>query len=153
MYESLLTFIIYKYGVVICDKNITNVIKYSYNFTESEEISTEAKLSKVSISKFDDGYIVSIIIDKLYIFDCNGNLRQRYNTIDDKDVPYYTLTAHKTDSNSYHYYLFGFVYQNRLNLYYYKYDPTQTKNTITASIENYYQKYYYNEGSFDTFNI
>ena len=146
-------FIIYKYGVVICDKNITNVIKYSYNFTESEEISTEAKLSKVSISKFDDGYIVSIIIDKLYIFDCNGNLRQRYNTIDDKDVPYYTLTAHKTDSNSYHYYLFGFVYQNRLNLYYYKYDPTQTKNTITASIENYYQKYYYNEGSFDTFNI
>ena len=69
-------FIIHKYGITICDSSLLNIIKNVKNFTsENEQISSEEKLSKVSISKFNDGFIVSIIINKVYIFDKNGNYK------------------------------------------------------------------------------
>ena len=43
-------------------------------FADNEKISTEDKLSQVSLSKFDDGYIISFIINKIYIFNVIGNL-------------------------------------------------------------------------------
>ena len=62
-------FIIHKTGVTICEPSFTNIVKNVYNFTnENEQISNETKLSKVSLSKFDDGYIVSIISLIKYIF-------------------------------------------------------------------------------------
>ena len=41
----------------------------------------------------------------------------------------------KVDSNSYHYYLIGYIYSNYLQLYYYKYIPN-VENIQVASKEN-----------------
>ena len=71
-------FVIHKTGITICDSSFKNIIKNVYDFiTESEQISTEDRLSKISIKKFDNGYIVSIIIDRIYIFDPEGNYLER----------------------------------------------------------------------------
>jgi len=59
---------IHKYGIDICVKDITKIIRTEIIFTNEEQI-TKEKIKNVIIKKFDDGYIICLIIDKIYIFD------------------------------------------------------------------------------------
>ena len=65
-------FIIHKDGVTICDSNYFSIIKNIITFSSTEQLS-ESNLHLISLTQFDDGYIICIIINKLYIFDINGN--------------------------------------------------------------------------------
>lgn len=57
-------FVVHKNGFSICDPSFSEIINESYNFTNSEVISNETALSKVALKKFEDGYVVCIIINK-----------------------------------------------------------------------------------------
>ena len=132
-------FIIHKTGITICDYSLTKIIKYVTNFTtDDEQISTEEKLSKVSISKFNNGYIVSIIINKIYIFDKIGNFKRDKDLYFTIDNLYYSLTAYKYDID-YYYFLIGFIYQQSLYLYYYKYDPASQQINEAAKKLGFYE--------------
>ena len=137
-------FIIHRTGITICDSSFSKIIRYVQNFTSDiEQISTEEKLSKVSISKFNDGYFVSIIINKVYIFDKFGymkdckNLEYAYNNL------YFSLTAYKYDID-YYYFLVGFIYQQSLYLFYYKYDLSISKIIEVAKILGFNEVDVYN---------
>ena len=66
-------FVIHKYGISICDNSYTTIINNITIFSSEDQISNEDYLSKVSISQFKDGYILSVIIDKINIFNSIGN--------------------------------------------------------------------------------
>ena len=96
-YPSALTlnngniFIIHKTGVSICDPSNSTIIKDIIIFKESEQIKNEDYLSKVILAQFKDGYIVSIIINKIFFFDAEG--KYEYNeTLTTRDDLYYFLT-------------------------------------------------------------
>ena len=65
--------VIHRYGVSICNSQVTEIIDTIISFTGDEEISTEEALSKITAVS-ENGYIFCIINDKTYIFDENGNL-------------------------------------------------------------------------------
>ena len=116
-------FVIHKEGITICNSEFKKIIKNEYTFQLDEQISTEDKLSKILIRKFDDGYIICLIIDRIYFFDVDGNFNQRTHSL----VPYgieeelfFTIVPHKIE-NSYYYYIVGYIYQQNLYLSYYKY--------------------------------
>ena len=100
------------------------------------------ELSKVSISKFDDDYIISVIIDKIYIFDDEGNFKNRTDFFTTEEDLYFTLAIHKIDNIYYHYYLVGYIYDSKLNLYYYNYDSSNNENNLNNSLQNYKHIYY-----------
>lgn len=118
-------FVIHKEGITTRNSKFAEIIKKVYIFQQDEQISTEDKLLKISIKKFNDGYIFCLIIDRIYIFDAEGNYEDRSNSL----IPYlieenlfFTLLPYKIE-NSYYYYIIGYVYQNYiyLNCYNYKF--------------------------------
>ena len=147
-------FIIHKTGVTICDPSYSTIIKNVTTFSASEEISDPNTLSKVAISQFDDGYIVSVIINNIYIFDIDGELKFTGSgifTSCPNDI-YYSLTAHKKDGR-YYYYLLGFILNNLLYLQYYKYDSIERSNIIDKKKYEYQDKYYFDDGSYYQYEI
>ena len=111
----------HRYGISICNSFCSKIIKEILTFLPDEEISTEEKLSKVTISQFDDGSIISVIIDKIYFFDINGEFEfKSQNSITSFKNIYFTLSPHKIENN-YYYYLLGYAYSNTMYIYYYKY--------------------------------
>lgn len=95
-------FVIHKTGITICDSSFKKIIKNIYDFpAENEQISTEDQLSKISIKKFDNGYIVSIIIDRIYIFDSEGNYLERSETLNSDNDIIFTFTTYKIENNYY----------------------------------------------------
>ena len=137
--------IIHKTGISICDPSLSYIVRSVKNFsTESEQISDSEKLSKVAIAKFDDDYVVSIINDKIYIIDKNGYLKINGYSLNTNDILYYSLAIHKYNID-YYYYLIGYLYQNKLYLYYYKYSPSENKNIEAAKIKDFYIEESYGE--------
>ena len=126
-------FIIHKFGITICDSSMNTKIKDVVNFS-TNQISSENYLSKVSIAQFEDGYIISVIINKIYIFDIEGELQYTSNSLIsnfDLDL-YYTIAIDEFYNNLY-YYLVGFINDNKLNLYYCYYDPSRRENKFANS--------------------
>ena len=73
-------FIIHQTGVTICNPNCTEVIKNVKDFSSDQQIS-EVNLSKVSIIKYDDDFIISFIIDQIFIFNSDGTFKQRSSAL------------------------------------------------------------------------
>ena len=97
-------FVIHKFGITICNLNLTEIIKNVITF-ENDEIITEESLSKVT-SVIENGYIFNIINDKIYIFDDVGNLLYKNNTkiLEVGENPsYYTLAPIKISNGNYYY--------------------------------------------------
>ena len=86
-------FIIHQKGISVCDPNLETILVNSYNFTSVEQI-TENNLEKVSIAQFEDGYIVSIIINKIYFFNEKGIFQKSFS-LTTEGISFYTLTALK----------------------------------------------------------
>ena len=65
-------FIVHQLGIDIINLLFTKIIKNVLTFSEDEKIKTENELSKIEI-KYKDGYILSLINDKIYIFNNTGD--------------------------------------------------------------------------------
>ena len=120
-------FVIHSLGIDICDSDYTtntNIIKFSNALLETD-------LQRMSMSKYSNGEFIIFIIDKLYLFNENGeNLFTGSHRFGYESI--YTLSAQKIDQENghdYYYYLFGFIStsENDLNLYYCKLDLTDSK--------------------------
>ena len=101
-------FVIHSLGIDICNPQYTRSTRI---LTFSSEIE-ESNLSKISISKYSNGEFIIFIINKIYLFDENGNYKNSTNAFNSIYGEYYTLTAHKiTKSNDvdYYYFLFGYI--------------------------------------------
>ena len=117
---------VHQYGVDICDKDLKQVLRKEVVFSAEERISTPQKMQYVIIKSFEDGYLVCLIINKVYIFDDVGQLLSKIEGINhNKTVNYYTLDI----KDSYHFYI-GFMADSLLNLYYYEFDPTTNKTSL-----------------------
>ena len=138
-------FIIHKTGLSICDPSMNTILKNVLEFSTSNQISSENYLSKVDIVQSEDGYIISVIINKIYIFNIEGELQYSGDSLidSDKDI-YYTLSIKYLYNNAY-YYLVGYIYNSKLNLNYYSYDITTKQNLkiVSDSLTDYgYNSYY-----------
>ena len=115
-------FVIHKEGVTICNSDFSEIIKNVITFIDEKKIDTEDKLSRVSIAQFDDGYIISVIINKIYCFNIRGEYIKDFDfdPLPPENI-YYALSTHKIQNNWY-YFLFGYINQNQLYLYYIKHN-------------------------------
>ncbi len=84
-------FLIQKTGIDIYDKSL-NKLNQIFEFTEEEEMTSE-KFSKI-VLKYNNQYILSVINDKMFIFNNEGKLlyksEQKIN--DDQIIISYSLT-------------------------------------------------------------
>ena len=140
-------FIIHQKGVTICDNHLSTIILNVITFSEDEEIKTEDSLSKITTA-FEYGYIISIINDKIYIFDENGT--SIYNGTDKiissgETAKYYTLIPYKKQENDYHY-VVGYINGKKLNLLYYKYIFPSNSNNLFISSKDLMHDYRDNNG-------
>ena len=140
--------VIHKLGVTVCSQTFKQIKKNVYEFASEEQISSEEKLSKISIAKFDDGYIFSIIIDKLYIFDEEGNFKERTESLIPpgfKEELIFSLTSYIIQDGYYNF-LIGYIYQQSLYLDLYHYHESEETIELEriAYLENYYEEDYYN---------
>ena len=127
-------FIIHKYGVDICNQNLTKIIKSPIIFSNSEQITSE-KLSKIIISKYSNGYIISLINDIIYIFDEKGDFLSQNKINGEYNPDYYTLIALSGDSV--YNYIIGFIFNNLFYLYYYQYNKSTNQTSILSKNEGF----------------
>ena len=84
-------------------------------FSDSEKITTDAALSKISSVKADE-YVICLINDMIYVFDQEGNFKKKSeDKITSFSVEYYSLEYTFKESN-YLYFVIGFFYNKQLNL-------------------------------------
>ena len=128
-------FIIHQTGIDIFDSNLTNKKSTIITFEDDDKIKNDTFLSKTTISRYkseDNGYILSIINDKIFIFNSSGQLLyQSENKIPELKGLYYTLVPIKRETNAYHY-MIGFIdNKNVLQLLLFKFtDGTNKVNEL-----------------------
>ena len=137
MEEKIL--VIHKFGISICDSNTYTIPNNTILFSESEQITTDANLSKITHSS-ENGYIFCIINDKVYIFNEDGKFISKSNTIiSSNEVPeYYTLVPVKK-TNSY-YLVIGYIFNSYLNFVCFKF--LFSDNSIQFIFERKNEKHY-----------
>ena len=135
-------FVIHKYGISICDYSFSTILKNVTTFSISEQISSEDDLSKVTISQFSDGYIVSVIINKIYIFDSFGELKYNGNSLINENDIYFMVSPNNISGNNYNY-LIGYIYQNSIYISYYQYNSDSATNSRSACGVGLKDKNYY----------
>ena len=115
-------FIVHKFGIDIYDPLLSKLIKKILIFSDEEQIETENDLSKL-ILKYEKGFIISIIKDKIYIFSNDGDFLYRSNNkiTEDKNIEYYTLVSLAIREEKYFFLIGFFDVNNSLNLLFYKY--------------------------------
>ena len=131
--------IIHKTGIDIYDSALTTLIKNVKNFSDSEIISDENVLSRVSISKFnksENDIIISIIINKTYIFNHDGEklYEESENDIfNNVTSSFYDLLPLKKNNNLYSYML-GFIMKKEISLYFFEYNNTNKQNNLKKNL-------------------
>ena len=134
-------FVIYEEGIKIYDSKLNNS-NTILNFSDGEKINDKAIHSKIAISRFSEdnyGYIISVISNKLYIFDCEGN--KLFKNEISLNGNYYSIVPIKEENKEFTY-MIGFIDSgNKVNYYFYKYDNNSNINE---------QLYYYNSNNYQT---
>ena len=140
--------IIHKFGVTVYNFDLTNIQRQIVKFGENELIETEEDLSKLTVESFD-GYIFSIIKDKLYIFnEKDGELSYNDRNIinQPQNIEYYTLEPVNITNNIKYSYVIGYVNSNHLlNLFYYEFNSDLKSNQLISSINQNPYPYYNND--------
>ena len=139
-------FIIHKFGISICNSELTSIIK---NSTIFEDELTEEDLPKITYS-YEYGLLITIIKDKIYIFDNEGSLLYKNNTkiiTEEENPSYYTLVPIKNE-NDYYYYIIGFNDNNFLHFLYYRYNNFTKQNILIFTLKNF-NKIVFITGSFN----
>ena len=135
-------FVIHQDGITICDPTLKRIIRNETIFEGTEKINSDASLSKVT-TLYENGYIICLINDYIYIFDEEGNLKLKdSNSIKSGSISgeYYTLVNIGLASNCL-YYVIGFVYNKKLYFYGYKYDINANTNNNYANLNGYNHRY------------
>jgi len=115
-------FVIYEEGIKIYDSKLNNS-NTILNFTENDKIDDITKYVKVAISRFSEdnyGYIISVINDKIYIFDCEGNILYKKET--SLNGKYYSIVPIKEENKEFTYMICFINSNNYINYYFYKYN-------------------------------
>ena len=85
-------------------------------------------MANIKIKKFDDGYLICLINEQIYIFDDQGNFVNRYEYIRlGKNVKYYSLSI----KDKYSYFI-GLYLEESLFLYYYEYSISANYTLLLA---------------------
>ena len=123
-------FLIHKYGIDICDENRKKIVRNIWTFPEEEQITIE-KMANIKIKKFDDGCLICLINEKIYIFDDQGKFLYKYEYINlGKNVNYYSL-----DIKDKYSYFIGLILDESLFLYYYEYSISANISNLLAQSE------------------
>ena len=131
---------------------------YIYNSELSSEISNipyesgfsigENDLDYITISKFNDGIIISIIKTYLYIFSSSGEYIHHIDLSDDlQGASYYSLIPHKIIENNY-YYAIIYIKSSKLNIYYYYINISDKSNNIIDNLQ-----YEHTDSSYPSYHI
>ena len=131
-------FVIHSLGIDICDPlYTTNTQKIVFTSTPSK-----SDLSKISISKYENGDFIILIKSQIYLFDGYGQRIASSSLPSTLNANYFSLTADDIvhqDGIDYYFFLLGYIYKTskKLNLYYY-YLNSQTQSITTyRSMLNY----------------
>ena len=132
-------FLIQKTGIDIYDKSL-NKLKQIFEFAGEEKMSKE-NFEKIAI-KYNKKYILSIINNKIFIFNNEGKLLYKdKEKINDNQIIYsYSLTFLHTTNDTCIYVIGYFDENSYLNLHLYRYD-SEKKNIVLKSIQNKSHKY------------
>jgi len=137
-------FLIQKAGIDIYDKSLNKLYRI-FEFSGKEEISEE-NFAKIAI-KYNGTYILSIINDKIFIFNNEGRLLYKgEEKMNNNQIIYsYSLTfIHSTNDTCL--YVIGYFDENSyLNFYFYKYD--KEKNNIILLYEEKSKSYGFANGN------
>ena len=118
--ENKNIFVIHQLGVSICNKNFTKIISNEVTFSNSEKITTDETLSKVTLVSAEGYYLICLINDKIYIFDGEGYFLEKSATITSSTVECYSLEYLNLIDN-YLYFIIGYISNQKLYLYSYTY--------------------------------
>ena len=135
-------FVIHQEGVTICDPTFKTIIRNEIIFKEEEKINSDESLSKIT-SLYENGYIICLINDYIYIFDDEGNLKYNstsYIHSDNIYGDYYTLVNKGLIDNCL-YYIIGFVYNKYLYFYGYEYNTITNTNNNFGNLKGYNHRY------------
>ena len=141
-------FVIHKYGVCVCNPSFSEVIKDIIIFSDGQQLSNEDDLSKVSLAQFEDGLIVSIIINKIYLFKINGDYENESDELINEGTNlYFSLSIDEIVENDRYYYLVGYIKDNSLYLRHFRYFLSTQTNEKFAYADNLKDSSYnsYNE--------
>ena len=119
--------IIHSNGIIIYDSSLKNEIK---NVSNQNGLITKDILSKIEICRFsveDNGYIIALINQTIYIFDWEGNLKNKSKNYEDKIIgQYYTLIPIQKNNNEY-IYMLGFNDKIKINLIFFNYKDSSNE--------------------------
>ena len=141
-------FLIQKTGIDIYDKSL-NKLNQIIEFSGKEEISEE-KFAKIAI-KYNYEYILSVINDKMLIFNNEGKLLYKSeDKINDKQMIYsYSLTFINITNNYCDYILGYFDKECYLNLYLYRYD---IENNNITELSNTRNNWYWHDSNWNQYS-
>ena len=75
---------VHKYGVDIVDYELTGFQRTEIEFTEEERITVD-KMKDVIIEQFDDGYVICLLNDRIYIFNDEGHFQYKSDKINNSN--------------------------------------------------------------------
>ena len=135
-------FVIHQDGVTICDPTFKTIIREEIIFKDAEKINSDESLSKVT-TLYENGYIICLINDYIYIFDEEGNLKYKGTSsihLGNIYGEYYTL-VNKGLIDDCLYYVIGFIYNKKLYFYGYEYNIISNTNKNFANLNGYNHRY------------
>ena len=126
-------FIIHKNGIDIYDSSLSTKITGVIIFDKNETILYD-NLSLITFTSFtesDNGYIIGIINNKIYIFDKEGtNKYISQEILEELKGEYYTLIPIKKENNIY-YYMIGFINEDQcIQLLFFNYNEDNKTNNF-----------------------
>ena len=130
-------FLIHHEGIDIYDSSF-NKINQIIKFSGDEEMTKEI-FEKIEL-EYDNDYILSIINEKIYIFDNEGKFLYKSNDKinNNQTIDNYALTIIGLYSDSYNYTIAFFDKKNYLNIYLYSYNINKNNNTLINATKDYY---------------
>ena len=126
-------FMINENGIDIYDPSLSTKITGVLAFDKDEKIIYD-DLSLITFTSFtesDNGYIICIINNKIYIFDKEGTSKYiSQEILEELQGEYYTLIPIKKENNIY-YYMIGFINQDKcIQLLFFNYNDDNKTNTF-----------------------
>ena len=142
-------FLIHYKGIDIYDSSF-NKINEIIQFSGDEEM-TEESFAKIEL-KYDNEYILSIIKDKIYIFNNEGKFlyKSEDKINNNQTIKNYALTSIGLYNDTYKYTIGYFDNNKYLNLHLYSYNITENNNSLLNIIHE--NRYYFTYTGYGTYS-
>jgi len=128
-------FVIHQNGVSIYDSTFSKLISDEVIFNNSEKINHGYYLSKITIEQFENGFIITIINDYIYIFDYKGTfIFKSTEKVDEHAYGYYYSIVPIKFFDGYYYYIIAFIDSGLIYFDYYKF---HLENKINDLLNRY----------------